>query len=291
MDCSFAASMLSNRDRPTLPTCDEHGRFLPNCGRVPAKRLATIIWHLAARGEAERLDEVLSTAARDGVDWSHRFASNGVGASPLFIASMLGFQECVRCLLSHRHLAGGVDMKDTFGNTALTAAASLGRVGCVRLLLQANADPNARNKSGCSPLDAALDFGRPECTSALLAAGARSAERTLPPRRKKGEPLQWERGRASQSWLQEPGLPGQSRRARELEAQLKKHRMVVPDTSLLETPLDRHAAAERKHRRQVAADNERFELMAQRSLRQQEFIESHRERFASTATLASSFRH
>ena len=59
-----------------------------------------------------------------------------------------------------------------FRTTALSFAANFGRVAAVELLLEAKADPNARNGNGSTPALAAAFFGRPECLKLLLDAGA-----------------------------------------------------------------------------------------------------------------------
>lgn len=60
----------------------------------------------------------------------------------------------------------------TFRTTAIGFAANFGRTAAVELLLEANADPNARNGNGSTPALAAAFFGRPECLKLLLDAGA-----------------------------------------------------------------------------------------------------------------------
>lgn len=60
----------------------------------------------------------------------------------------------------------------TFRTTALAFAASFGRPAAVKMLLAADADPNARNGNGSTPSVSAAFFGRPECLELLLTAGA-----------------------------------------------------------------------------------------------------------------------
>ena len=59
----------------------------------------------------------------------------------------------------------------TFRTTALAFAASFGRPAAVKVMLGANADPNARNGNGSTPLVGAAFFGRSECLQLLLEAG------------------------------------------------------------------------------------------------------------------------
>ena len=86
--------------------------------------------------------------------------------------------------------------------------------------------------------------------------------------------------RRSQSWWHEPQLPGQSRRARVLEAQLKKHAMAGPDVALLESPIDRFYAAEQRHQREVRrAEAHKVEL-AEREERRERAFAAHQQRVA-----------
>ena len=160
-----------------------------------------MMWHLAHRGEAARLAEVLSAAAREeSIDWGHPAASNGLGASPLLVASLLGHRHCVEVLLDARMPGTPIDLTDTFGNSPLTAAVARGRTSCVRLLLQAGADPNHRNAHGLSVMEVAVDHGRAECASLLIQNGAVPPPHDEKPRKPerpfKGGMLQWERGAA-----------------------------------------------------------------------------------------------
>jgi len=69
--------------------------------------------------------------------------------------------------------AGDIDARDpTFETTALAFATDFGQVEAVTLLLEAGADPDARNGNGSTPTIGAAFFGRPECLRLLLDAGA-----------------------------------------------------------------------------------------------------------------------
>ena len=140
-------------DEPTLPLANEQGRFLPGTSAVPAKRVAARMWHLAAQRSSQAVQALhvtLEDGARRGITWAEPSASNGNGATPLHIACIQGNKPGVNLLLAFRghNEAAFVNRRDAFGNTALMAAACRGRVGCVALLLNANANPNIKNKQG-----------------------------------------------------------------------------------------------------------------------------------------------
>ena len=252
------------------------------------------MWHLSANGAADRLSQVLSMALEAGMDFTHRAALNGSGASPLFIASLFGHKACVRLLLDHRLSATSntdVDLADAHGNTALMAAACRGKPGCVHLLLGAGADPNCRNARGYSALDAALDFARPDCVSLLLRAGARPPPQTaVEPLRgdPKGYKRDWDRVLSAQEWWQQPGLPGQSRRARELNAQMKQHAMCGTDVQLLQDPLQRFASAHHQHVRELGRSQGHSLQQAARQMKREETIYRHRERVTRAALITGS---
>ena len=66
-----------------------------------------------------------------------------------------------------------VDALDpTFQTTAISFAASFGKLEAVKALLDAGADPNIRNGNRSTPAIGAALFGRPYCLKALLDAGA-----------------------------------------------------------------------------------------------------------------------
>jgi ankyrin repeat protein len=83
------------------------------------------------------------------------------GQTPLHFAAQQAAIASAQVLLQ-----GGarVDLSDADGNTALWRAAfgfQGGDPALIRLLLEAGADPQAKNKAGRSPHDVALTFDRP----------------------------------------------------------------------------------------------------------------------------------
>ena len=144
---------MKSTKKPALPLTDENGRFHPGVSALPAKRLTSQMWQLASLrhpGMAEQLRELLQDAAEQGVTWAHPAATNGAGASPLHIACIQGNKPGVAALLEFRGASAAdfVDKCDSFGTSALMAAACRGRAGCVELLLLARANPNLKNKNG-----------------------------------------------------------------------------------------------------------------------------------------------
>ena len=95
--------------------------------------------------------------------------------STLLQASHRGLTEVVKALLV-KHAAGGkggfVDDASEDGITPLIAASSEGNVDCIKALLEAKADVNAKDKDGTSALMAAAARGHLDVTTALLEGGA-----------------------------------------------------------------------------------------------------------------------
>ena len=288
---------------PSLPLCDEQGNFLPGVSAVPAKRVAARMWHLASRRDScdEPLRELLEKAHRRGILWSHPAATSGCGASPLMIACIMGHKSAVAHLLAYRSADPAynkefIDKQDNFGTTALMAAACKGKAGCVGHLLAAGAAPNIQNKRGYTALEAAVDMGHGECTSLLLAHGARQPASPRPGTAKaqckrSGEPFHWERGLSNQNWWAQEGLPKQSRRAAELDAQLTQHVLgSVSDAHLLETPIDRYHQVEKKHTDRFRTEQKLKETAREREALRNSTLEAWNERVLSASLRLSASR-
>lgn len=145
-------------------------------------------------------------------------------------------------------------------------------------------------------LQAAVDSGNGECASLLMARGARAE---APPRaaaaRKQakaaGERFHWDRGLASQNWWVQDGLPKQSRRCRELDAQLTQHVLsAVPDAQLLETPLDRFHQVERQHALSAREEAQRRAGVAARERAREAKLSAWHERVEGAAMRSSARR-
>ena len=74
--------------------------------------------------------------------------------------------------MRHNSDPEALNLTDSYGNTALMAAACKGRLQCCRELLAAGADPRRANLRGYTAVDAAVDAGHAECASMLFEAGA-----------------------------------------------------------------------------------------------------------------------
>jgi ankyrin repeat protein len=96
--------------------------------------------------------------------------------STLLQASHRGLEKVVKALVERHASIGGradfIDVASEDGITPLVAASSEGHVECVKLLLGAKADVNAKDKDGTNSLMAASARGHLDVVSALLTAGA-----------------------------------------------------------------------------------------------------------------------
>ncbi|WP_448218487.1 ankyrin repeat domain-containing protein [Endozoicomonas sp. 2B-B] len=95
--------------------------------------------------------------------------------TPLILASNEGDEVIVDHLLKAGAEVNTARTED--GATALMVAAQRGRTNCVKLLLKARANVNARNVTGATPLYFAAEKGRTGCVKLLLNAGA---DRNIP---------------------------------------------------------------------------------------------------------------
>jgi ankyrin repeat protein len=123
------------------------------------------VFEAAALGDTDRLRAVLTAAPGTEVSYS------GDGFTALHFASFFGHPQAVEMLLG----AGAV--VNAFGRgwmtgTALHSAVSRKRADVVRILLEAGADPNARQSAGWTALHSSAAHADPESVDLLLAAGA-----------------------------------------------------------------------------------------------------------------------
>ncbi len=93
------------------------------------------------------------------------------GWTPLHLAAFFGQAEAVEVLLA-RGASVGARSRKPLENTALNAAAAGNHLGVCRILLDAGADPNARQAGGYVPLHAAAQNGNAALAGLLLEHGA-----------------------------------------------------------------------------------------------------------------------
>lgn len=101
--------------------------------------------------------------------------------NPLHLAAHHGHADCLRTILEYRRSTEYINALDGVlrtggapfgGRTALWSAATSGHVECVRLLLDAGANPDLRDVSGRAALEKALTNQHNEVVNLLLQAGA-----------------------------------------------------------------------------------------------------------------------
>jgi hypothetical protein len=101
-------------------------------------------------------------------DWRSQLGGS-MDAGPLYVLSLRGYQNLVRAILKE-----GTEVNAHGGDydTALQAAAAMGREDIVTMLLEAGADVNAQGGDYGTALQAAIVFGREDIVTMLLNAGA-----------------------------------------------------------------------------------------------------------------------
>lgn len=126
---------------------------------------ALTIWEAAALGRDADAARLLAG------DPSLAGAVAPDGHVPLGLAAFFAHPTTVRLLLSH-----GADVSAVARNPMkvqpLHAAVAARNVECVAAILDAGADPNARQQAGYTPLMGAASAGRDDLAALLLARGA-----------------------------------------------------------------------------------------------------------------------
>ena len=130
------------------------------------------VFDAAAVGDVDRL-KALIAEDRSCVD---AFAPDGF--FPLGLAAYFDQPDAVRLLLQHGAAVGAV-ARNAMQVQALHAAVAGRSTESVRLLLEARADPNARQHGGWTPLMAARQHQDQTVIDLLLAHGADAADQLL----------------------------------------------------------------------------------------------------------------
>lgn len=94
--------------------------------------------------------------------------TNSVLETPLMIATKKGRSGMVRLLLEHKGVSKQVDSRNVDGRTAFSLAAQFGNEKEMCLLLQHNADPDHKDRTGRSPLSWAASEGQSAVVKHLL---------------------------------------------------------------------------------------------------------------------------
>ena len=115
--------------------------------------------------DVSTLDRTLSA----GLDPNTRF---GDGSTPLLIAATTGRLDQVRVILAHHGDPNEAGAASLGGMTPLDAAAGVGAVSVIEVLLDGGAAVDGRDSQGATPLDYAAGRGQSKVAALLLARGA-----------------------------------------------------------------------------------------------------------------------
>ena len=134
-----------------------------------AARRELDVFEAAALGRTERLRELLAAEPEAANAWADD------GFQPLGLASFFGHTDAVRLLLAHGaevNSASRNQMKVMPLHSAAAAQDPSLRYEIAKLLLDAGADPNARQQDEYTPLMAADQHGDTRLRELLVAHGA-----------------------------------------------------------------------------------------------------------------------
>ena len=95
-------------------------------------------------------------------------AQDSEGWTPLMSAVSCGHEAIVKFLLSLSNGAADPNIANAQNRTALHYAASKGRVAIIKLLIEAGAQTNIKDVTGCLPLHRAASAGQAEALRELL---------------------------------------------------------------------------------------------------------------------------
>jgi len=129
-------------------------------------RGATVLQLAARYNELEVLQGLLQA----GADPNAKQNSNNMDQTALHEAVRLGYLEVVKALIAK---GADTNQPDKYGNTPFHLAAIHDKVKVLQALLEAGADPNAKNsKTGLTALHEAVEEGHLEVIKELIAKGA-----------------------------------------------------------------------------------------------------------------------
>ncbi|CAK8671894.1 unnamed protein product [Clavelina lepadiformis] len=94
---------------------------------------------------------------------------NRLGASPLWLAAVMGHEEAVKLLVDY---GADLETEDIKGQTPLYAATKFNHVKCVRLLLEAGANPDGSGTNISTPIYVTARDNYPEVMALLIRHGA-----------------------------------------------------------------------------------------------------------------------
>lgn len=132
----------------------------------------TALAYAALQGDLKRVSALLMA----GADLRH---ADNSGVTPLHLACQQGYGDVVDALLSSYHgpLTAVLAQGDARGSTPLHLAAAAGQGEVITRLNNRNADINARDGAGNTPLMVAVMNNRPRIVSQLLQLGALQEKR------------------------------------------------------------------------------------------------------------------
>ncbi len=139
---------------------------------------ATALHNVAARGHLEACQWLVEKGAAVK-------AKSSDGATPFYYAATVGSREIMEYLLAHGANKADLEIRNAWGRTPLCAVArDGGDVATIKVLIALNADVNAADSSGMTPIMLAAWRPYKEVVDVLLDAGA-----DLPVNNPKGERL------------------------------------------------------------------------------------------------------
>ncbi|KAJ6784767.1 hypothetical protein PWT90_05727 [Aphanocladium album] len=154
-------------DEATAPESHLAIADLHNLAHATAFRWAVIRGHIDSAFEL--IESKVDVCTLANTHYYRSEFSSHIDWPCVVIAAKLGWIEILELLIEH---GADVDARDPNDQTALFAAAEQDRLDCVKLLLQAGANPLLGNRHGRTPLEEAMPVGNAELAKLLLDAVA-----------------------------------------------------------------------------------------------------------------------